>query len=208
MRTIALALLLSSSAAAAAAPRKCLQGNEPRLSGDAFAPVECSTAPAAALPLPGEPVAPAADAKAFLKKHAGRWEGVVIHGLGRYQVLLALKTGWGGKAELVLKAKEMQFRTRVEDALALVPSKPAGAYSARLTSDQAPAASLAGELRVGAAAEDGSRALELVFQNGASHRLSVRPTADGLAVSAASAIPGAPLQRLETTLVRSERDAL
>lgn len=218
--TFALAALAALAAAPLlAAPRLCPNGLPPALSGDLFAPVECSTGTQPSPLLPGLPVVPPGkDVKADLKDLEGRWEGSLIHALGRYEVLLTVKTGWGGKAALTLDLKELQFRDRLSDSLSLVPGKPRGVYAAVLTTTLAPEASLKGGAIVGTAVPpetpDGKpvspdRQIDLTFANGAAHRayFAVKDKSV-LRVRAFSGVPGAPLQKFEVELKKTKREAL
>lgn len=218
MKSLGLAVLAALMTAAVpllAAPRLCSNGLPPSLSGDLFAPVDCSTATKPTVLLPGLPVVrEGKDVKTDLKELEGRWEGSLIHALGRYEVLLTVKSGWTGKAALTLDLKELQFRERLTDRLALVPGKPKGVYEAELTSSAAPEASLKGGAILGAAVppDAGSpadRQAELTFVNGAVHRIyfAVKDKAV-LRVRAFSAIPGAPLQKFEVELTKTKREAL
>jgi hypothetical protein len=186
------------------APPVCQKtGKPPALNGDPFSPVECSTSPKAALPLPEEPAAqPAApDFKAF----KGRWEGLLIRGFGRYACALEVKPGWGGKAELTLSWKEQQTRMAGSTTLALAPSK-GGGYAVTVTASALPGASLAGLGRFSretdAAGLDGMR-LDLSFPNGATHRVRWSLSGkDALRFRAAWAVPEAPVQALDGELKR------
>jgi hypothetical protein len=210
-----LAALMSAAVPLLAAPRLCSNGLPPALSGDLFAPVECSTATRPTALLPGLPVVrEGKDVKTDLKELEGRWEGSLIHALGRYEVLLTVKSGWTGKAALTLDLKELQFRERLTDRLTLVPGKPRGVYEAELTSTAAPEASLKGGAILGAAvppdpASPTDRQAEFTFANGAFHRVyfAVKDKAV-LRVRAFSAIPGAPLQKFEVELTKTKREAL
>ncbi len=216
-----LAALMTAAVPLLAAPRLCSNGRPPALSGDLFAPAECSTSTRPAAQLPGLPVVrEGKDVKTDLKELEGRWEGSLIHALGRYEVLLTVKSGWTGKAALTLDLKELQFRERLTDRLSLVPGKPRGVYEAELTSTAAPEASLMGGVILGAAvppeaASPGSsappadRQAELTFANGAVHRVyfAVKDKAV-LRARAFSAIPGAPLQKFEVELTKTKREAL
>ncbi len=209
-KALALVLVIPLAALAAPAPRKCASGAAPRLSGDAFSPVECSTATAKAAPaLPGQPVVPGEGKAPTLKELEGRWEASLTHALGRYELLLTVKTRWGGKADMVLAMKELQFRDRNTDRLALVPVKGVrGAWEAEMTTDLAPAAApLKGRLTMAGTEEE--RQLDLSFENGAAHRVWLkRAGKDEWLLRAASAIPGAAVQKFETRLLRTKRDAL
>ncbi len=199
-----------------AASRLCSSGLPPRLSGDAFSPVECSTTTKPAVMLPGLPVRPAPDAKTDLRDLEGRWKGTLIHALGRYELLVAIKTSWSGKTLLTLEIKELQFHERLTDRLSLTPSKQRGAYEAVLTTTLAPDASLKGSAIIGTAAPEvpaptapAERQADLLFENGAAHRILFSLTGkDELRLRAFSGIPGAPLQTFETTLTRSKLKAL
>lgn len=218
--TFALAALAALAAAPLlAAPRLCPNGRTPALSGDLFVPVECSTGTLPVVPLPGLTVVPPGkEAKADLKDLDGRWEGSLIHALGRYELLLTVKTGWGGKTALTLDLKELQFRDRLTDILSLVPGKPRGVYEAVLTTTLAPEAALKGGAIVGTEvppeSPDGKplapdRQIDLTFANGAVHRayfaLKDKST---LRVRAFSGVPGAPLQKFEVELKKTKREAL
>lgn len=222
MKHLVLAVLTAAAAAPLlAAPRLCSSGLPPALSGDLFSPVECSTATKPSSQLPGLPVMREGQAlKTDLKDLEGRWEGVLIHALGRYELLLTVKTGWGGKATLTLDVKEQQFRDRLTDRLTLVPRKERGAYDAELTSTVAPDARLKGGAILGAAVpadhpvQKGSppppdRQAELTFVNGAVHRVYFAlKDKTAMRVRAFSGIPGAPLQKFEVELTKTKREAL
>lgn len=226
MKSLKLAVLSVLTAASAAAPlfagpRLCANGLPPALSGDLFAPVECSTVTKPTAMLPGLPVVrEGKNVKTDLKELEGRWEGSLIHALGRYAVLLTVKSGWTGKASLTLDLKELQFRERLTDRLTLVPGEPRGVYEAELTSTAAPEASLKGgailgaavppeAASLGAAAPAADRQAELTFANGAVHRVyfAVKDKAV-LRVRAFSAVPGAPLQKFEIELTKTKRETL
>ena len=214
IRFVVLAAALAAAAPLSAAPRRCANGLEPRLSGDAFSPVECSTKTLAAAALTGAPTQADKSAKSDLKNLAGRWEGTLSHALGRYELLLTVATHWGGKAELTLAMKERQFRERLIDHLALIPDDGPGAYEAELTTDLAPGLVLKGRAAFGAGAPpvgaaSGERRADLTFVNGAAHRLYFQfKGKDELRLRAVSAVPGAPLQNLETVLRRTKRASL
>ena len=149
----------------------------------------------------------------------GKWEGSLISGLGRYALLLTLKTTWTGKAELTLDSKELQFRDRVTDKLSWVPAKGRGGYDIVLTASLAPEASLKGAAVIGGAlipeSSTGSvkltpdRQADLSFANGAVHRIYFALKGkDEIRVRAFSGIPGAPLQKFEFVLTRTKRESL
>lgn len=224
MKRLELAVLAALMAAAVpllAAPRLCQNGLPPALSGDLFAPVECSTATKSAVLLPGLPaVRPVKGAKADLRELEGRWEGTLIHALGRYELLLTVKPARGGRSEMSLEIKEQQFRDRLTDRLALVPAKERGVYEAVLTTTLAPDASLKGRAIIGtepapvpaspaAKAPPPGRQADLSFANGAVHRVhfALKDKA-ALRVRAFSGIPGAPLQTFEVELAKTKREAL
>lgn len=218
LRTAVLAAAAVFAAARLSAAPRCSNGQTPRLSGDAFSPVECSTVTLRVVLLPGLPVVrEGKDIKTDLRELEGRWEGTLIQGMGRYALLLSVKTAWSGKTELVLATKEQQFRDKMTDTLTLVPSKERGSYAAALKTTLAPDASLSGAAVLGVAvapsvssgtAPAPDRQAELTFANGALHRFYFAVKGDELRVRAFSAVPGAPLQKFETTLRRTKRDAL
>lgn len=193
--------------AAAAPPRVCQKtGLPPVLNGDPFSPVECSTAPKAALPLPEEP-APA-PAKPELKELKGRWEAVLIKNFGRYATTLDVSTGWGGKAELRLEWKEQQTRQSGWSRLELKPLKDEpGAYAATLTSSALPGASLSGTARFSEETDKTGapvRRVDASFANGASHRVRWSlPDRGTLRFAARWAVPEAPLQSLDGELKKT-----
>lgn len=213
------ALLTAGAAPLFAAPRRCANGNPPKLSGDVFSPVECSSATLTAPMLPDLPIRPNPQAKTDLRDVDGRWEGDLYHAMGRYALLLTIKTGWNGKTEVVLDTQERQFRERLTDRLTLTPGKQRGSYEAVMTTSVVPDASLKGGALVGAAAEPelstptakapAERQMDLLFDNGAAHRLifSLKGKNE-LLLRAFSGIPGAPLQKFELTLARTKREAL
>lgn len=207
LRFVVLGAALAAAAAPIfAAPRRCANGFEPTLSGDAFSPVQCSTTMTVAA-LTGVPARVVSGAKTDLKDLAGRWEGMLIHALGRYELLLTVTTHWRGKAELTLALKEQQFRERLRDRLDLAPERGPGLYDAELTTDRAPGLALKGRLALGTM-PDGRQA-DLIFANGAAHRLYFQLKGQNeLRVRSVSAVPGAPLQSLETVLHRTKRQSL
>ena len=222
LKTAVLGAVLAAGAALPlfAAPR-CSNGQVSKLSGDLFAPVECSTAALTAPILPGLSVVRAGkDVKADLRDLDGRWEGTLINGIGRYALLLTVKTGWSGKTELSLDSKELQFRDRLSDRLVLVPAKGRGAYEALLTASLAPEASLKGDCFLGAATAPASststakppppdRQADITFANGAIHRVYFALGGKNeMRVRAFSGIPGAALQKFEIVLTRTTREAL
>lgn len=213
---VVLAALASSALSAGAAPPLCANGAPPALNGDLFSPAECSTATKPSPMLPSLPArSEGEDVKTDLKDLAGRWEGLTVHGLGRYELLLTVKTGWGSKADLTLETKELQFRQRLTDRLSLRPAKARGEYEAVMSTSLVPEASLKGRATLGAerqpegSKEPAARQADLVFANGAAHRVvfSLKGK-DELVILAFSAVPGAPLQKLEMSLKRTKREAL
>lgn len=201
------ALLLAAAlacVAAAPAPRCPKPGQVPALNGDPFAPVECSTAPAAAVPLP--PAALAEPAAPDWKELEGRWEGVLIRGFGRFASTLEIRRRRKGAVEATLRWKEQQLRQTGESKLALSPSREPGAYRAVLTASALPGASLEGRATFSREKEGGRARLELSFPNGAAHRL-VWSVGDKsrLPFTATWAVPSAPLQTLEGALDRTGR---
>ncbi len=213
------ALLIAAAAPLLAAPRRCSNGLPPTLSGDLFSPAECSTATKTTVALPGLP-ASRTDKSAGFKELDGRWEGVMIHALGRYELLMTIKTGWGGKSELTVDLKEQQFHERLTNQLTLVPAKERATYTATLTSTVLPGAALKGVLDLGmtpplalstdtAKARPPERQADISLANGAIHRVifALKGKSE-LRVRAFSAIPGAPLQNFEVVLTRSKREAL
>ncbi|HEX4048011.1 MAG TPA: hypothetical protein VH309_09270, partial [Elusimicrobiota bacterium] len=174
-----LALLVLASAAAAA-PRKCPNGAPPRLSGDLFAPVECSSA---ALPVAALPVPAARPGKIDLKEFAGDYQGLTVAGFGRYELRAGLKTGWLGRAEATLTIIDLQSHFRSSLALKLVPAGGAGRYATVLTDGALPGAELKGEATAGtpasaapgAAAAAGERQMDIRFADGALYRVRFAP---------------------------------
>ena len=215
------ALLTAAAVPLLAAPRRCSNGLPPALSGDLFSPAECSTATKTTVALPGSPAARTSkNDNLSLKDLDGRWEGVLFHALGRYELLLAVKTGWGGKIELALDLKEQQFHERLTDRLVLVPAKERGTYEATLTSSLVPGAALKGVAGLGMTAPPAAststakapapdRQADISLSNGAVHRINftVKNNAE-LRVRAFSGIPGAPLQKFEVVLTRTKRETL
>lgn len=202
-----LLLLAGAGCLAAAAPPVCRKtGKPPVLNGDPFSPVECSSAPRAALPLAAEPEgAPLAP---DLKALKGRWEGLLIKGFGRYQVALEVKTGWGGKAEARMDWKEQQTRMAGSSTLSLSPAKGKGLYKASMGASVLPGAALEGEARFSGETDRAGAPLsrgDFLFANGASHRLRWSlPAKDTLRFAASWAVPEAPLvQELSGELKRA-----
>lgn len=200
-----LAVALICPAARAAGP-SCAGGRTPRLTGDLFVPVECSTAAAAAASLPIEP---SVARKPDLQALSGTWEGSAVQGFGRYQIRATLEVGWLGRAHGTLALKELQFREQLGHRLKLAPAKGKGRYGAALSTDSLPAAVLEGEARFTTsddAAAPGRQMFEVVFANGASHRARwAFEGKDALRVAVWSSVPGAPPRSLETVLRRSTR---
>jgi hypothetical protein len=200
-------VLVAAAALVAAAPPdyKCPKtGLPPVLNGDPFSPVECSTAPTAALPLPVEAVA--APAKADFKALRGTWEGVLVRGFGRYASTLEVRPARRGAVELTLRWKEQQLRSTGHSTLTLAPGKPEGAYAASLSASLLPDARLEGAARFSAETDaDGAVTprLDLSFPNGAAHRARWSfPSKDVLRFRAVWSVPQAPLQTLEGELRR------
>ncbi|HAZ08071.1 MAG TPA: hypothetical protein DCZ01_06015 [Elusimicrobia bacterium] len=192
--------------AARAAGPSCAGGRPPRMTGDLFVPIECSTAAAVAASLPVEPsVAQKPDLKAL----SGTWEGSAVQGFGRYQILATLEVGWLGRAHGTLALKELQFREHLGHRLKLTPAKGKGRYGAALSTDSLPAAALKGEALFTTApdaAASGRHMFEVVFANGASHRARwAFEGEDALRVTVWSSVPGAPPRSWETVLRRSTR---
>ena len=217
-KLLTLAVALAAVSAIAAAP-KCSDGRPPRLNGDAFSPVECSTVTKSVPALAGTPAADSKDVPADLKSLEGRWEGAFAHALGRYQAALTVKTAWSGKAEMTLELTELQFHEKLTDSLTLKPGKGRGVYEAVLSSSKAADISLKGALKLGAEAaavfvgtSTGTvkalpvRQADLVFENGASHRIVFSQRGkDALDAAWSMAVPGAPTQNLRLTLRRAAK---
>ena len=221
LKLVVLSVALAAAAAPLFAAPHCGSGVTPRLNGDLFSPVDCSTATKPTPLLPGlAAVRAGKEVKTDLRDLDGRWEGNLIQGIGRYELLLTIKTSWNGKTEIILETKELQFQERLTDRLSLVATKPRGSYSAVLTTTLAPGVSLKGEAILGAAlapeAPAGAtsmpppdRQAELTFANGAVHRIHFALKGkNDMRVRAFSGIPGAPLQKFELELKRSKREAL
>lgn len=199
--------LLALSTAASAARLKCANGGAPRLTGDLFAPVECSSAAAAAAPLP---VPPANPGKLSLKGLDGAYEGSAIQGMGRYEIRVELKTGWFGRAEATLKLLELQFHSMSTTAVKLSPAKGPGRFDVELTADALPGETLKGEAQAGTVESSTSaprgaiaagRQLDIRFANGSEYRLRFAPS--GKSACRAQvwwAVPGAPERSFETEL--------
>mgnify|MGYP001590411204 CR=1 FL=1 len=220
LKIVVLAALMTAAAAPLlAGPRLCGNGLPPQLSGDLFSPAECSTGTKPSPMLPGLPVVlEGKKVRNDLKDLDGRWEGNLVHALGRYELLLTVKAGRGGKAELTLDMKELQFRERLTDRLAIVPGKGRGVYEATMTTSLVPEASLKGSAAIGAAVlpEDAAgkgltpdRQADYTFSNGAVHRVifALKDKTE-MRVRAFSGIPGAPLQKFELVLTKTKREQL
>lgn len=213
------AVLTAAAAPLLAGPRLCGSGVPPRLSGDAFSPVECSTTTLPVALLPGLPARRTKSSKTDLRDLEGRWEGSLSHALGRYDLLLTIKTSWRGRTEVRLDTKELQFRDRLTDRLSLVQTKERGVYEAVMTTTLAPEASLAGKAVLGEAAGPEAEAAakapipdrqaDLTFANGAVHRIvfALKDRAE-MRVRAFSGVPGAPLQTMEIVLTKTKREEL
>ncbi len=222
LKTAVLGVALAALAAPLFAAPKCGVGVTPRLTGDLFSPVECSTVTKTALLIPGQAVVfEGAEVKTNLRDLDGRWEGTLIQGLGRYSVLLTVKTAWSGKTELILDAKELQFRERITDKLVLKPAKGKGVYEAVLTTSVYPEGSLSGQAVIGAgvlpAIAAGTKApvpdrqADLILSNKAIQRAYftfMGKAKNELRVRLYASIPGAPLQMFEITLTRTKRETL
>lgn len=198
LRALLLAVLVPAAAFAAPAARKCANGREPVLSGDAFAPVDCSTFTARALGLPGPSVEPGSGPATDLKTLTGRWKGAFSVGVGRWEADATVKKSWfGGRATVVLRLVERQFVDTVVDTLALKPVKGLpGAYDATWTSDRLP-----GTVLKGKAVLAGS-GFGLSLENGAVHRLEWTRDGGVLRLTAWSSVPHGPVQRVTADLVR------
>lgn len=222
LKTAVLGVALAALAAPLFAAPKCGVGVTPRLTGDLFSPVECSTATKTVLQIPGTAVErEGPEVKTDLRDLDGRWEGTLIQGMGRYSLLLTIKTAWGGKTELTLDAKELQFRDRLTDRLTLTPGKEKGVYAATLVTSVWPEGSLKGNAILGAALLPAvpagtkpptpDRQADLVLANRAVHRAIftfMGKDKKELRVRTYASIPGAPLQMFELTLTRTKRETL
>ena len=190
-----LLVLFAFASAAAAAPLKCADGNSPRLTGDLFAPVECSSA---ALPVAALTVPPANPQDVDLKALEGAYEGpAAIQDLGRYDLRLEFKKGWFGRATATLKLIELQSHALSSHTLKLVPAKGTGRYAVAFKTDALPGRKLKGEATAGA------RRLDLLFANGARDSVRFDPAGpDALRAQIWWAVPGAPPRTFETALTR------
>lgn len=205
--TLLLGVCLVSPAQAAA--RSCRGNLTVRLTGDLFAPIECSTAAVTALPLPVEAAVPA---KTDLKAFAGDWKGTLMQSFYRYELRVAIKTGRSGKAEASLDLREMQMGERVRHRLALAPAKGKGRYALAASSDRLEGETLKGDAVFGTAASTPTASappesqLDLLFVNGAAYRVRyAREGKDSLRLKVWAAIPGWPLRSFEAVLRRSAR---
>lgn len=206
-----LLVLLAFASAAAAAPLKCANGGLPRLTGDLFAPVDCSSA---ALAVAALPVPPAKPRKIDLKALEGAYEGSAVQGLGRYELRLELKTGWFGRAQATLKLLELQFHSLSSHVLKLAPAKGPGRYATVLAADVLPGRELQGEATAGdveistpaagaPAPMKGARQMDFLFSNGAAYRVRFAPDgASALRAQVWWAVPGAPPRSFETVMTR------
>jgi len=207
IQTMMLAACLVSPAQAAV--HSCRGNLTIRMTGDLFAPIECSTAAVTALPLSIEAVVPA---KTDLTAFAGVWKGTLIQSLYRYELSAAIKPGRSGKAEASLALREMQMGERVEHRLTLAPAKGKGRYSVAASSDRLKGEALKGDAVFGLSVSTPTapgvteNQLDVVFANGASHRIRFTPDGkDSLRLQVWSTIPGWPLRSFETVLRRSAR---
>ncbi len=208
-------LVAATAAPLLADPRLCGNGLPPRLSGDAFSPVECSTATMPVVLLPGLPARATKASVVNLRDLEGRWEGSLVHALGRYELMLTVKTNWRGQIEAVLDTKELQFRDRLSQRMILVPDKERGAFAATLTTTLVPEASLAGKAVIAdAPGPEGApvdRQLDLTFANGATHRIVFAlkdKSKNEMRARIFSAIPSAPLQTMDLVLTKTKREKL
>ncbi len=198
---LAAALLVAAAPPAYKCPKT---GLAPVLNGDPFSPVECSTTPKAALPLPAEAVA--APAKPDLKVLRGTWEGLLIRGFGRYASTLEVRAGRRGSTELTLRWKEQQLRSTGHSTLTVTPGKTDGVFAASLAASLLPEARLEGTATFSVESSSAAAAsprLDLAFPNGAAHRVRWSlPAKDVLRFKAVWGVPEAPLQTLEGELRR------
>jgi len=208
-------LVAAVAAPLLAGPRLCGNGLPAKLSGDAFSPVECSTGTLPVVLLPGLPARGAKTSVTDLRDLEGRWEGNLVHALGRYELLLTVRTNWRGRIEAVLDTKELQFRDRLSDSLIFVPGKERGAYATTLTTTLAPEAALSGKAVIAdAPGPEGApvdRQVDLTFANGATHRIVFAlkdKSKNEMRARIFSAIPGAPLQTLDLVLTKTKREKL
>lgn len=198
---LALLAVAAASLASAAAPKCAGRGETPRLNGDLFSPVECSTAPAKSnFRAPAPP--PTGQAKVDFAALAGRWTGFMLSGFGRYDLAFDLKPARGG-AKIAMTLREVQFESVSKLALTLTQDGPPGAFAASLSSDSLPVRALKGRGTVVLGPEPGESAVVVSFENGASYEVSFA-TAPAGAVRASVdwIVPGAPNRRADTTLTR------
>ncbi len=196
----ALILLLASPSWAAPS---CVNHVAPRLSGDLFAPVECSSATLPAAALDEAPVE--GSRKASLKDLAGTWTGQTEEGLGRYALRATLTVSWRGRAQGEATLMERQTHLMTAVSLTLSPAKGAGRYDAALSTRMLPGAVLKGTAVLGLAAPGSSaRVLDAAFDNGARYRVELDPDGpDALDARVRFAVPGGPSRSFETRLTRA-----
>jgi hypothetical protein len=195
MLAAALLLLTSASWALPACPNAA----PPRLTGDLFDPVSCSTA---VLTAPDLQTPPLEGGKASLRDLGGRWTGDAEEGFGRYALSADLTVHWLGRAEGTLTLVELQTRRRVQTTLTLVPAKGAGRYAAELTSRMLPGKALRGTAVLSQDGKD--RVLDLTLENGTRYLVRIeRPDAEKALAEVRLAAPGGPPRTFEARFTRA-----
>lgn len=205
--------LVAASAFAANGARRCPDGTAPFLTGDALTSLACPGRAAGAAPrFDGPPIEPNSVSFSALE---GRWESSFTRGTGRYGATITIKKTAAG-AEVVLEAKELQMRD-ISRLRAVFTVLSPGKYRVTLFSPEMPGSTLSGtalfrrlkpSTAVIAATKDStaSNRAEIVFDNGAAHRLAfmdAKTRSEPLQLSIESALPGAAIMRYGAALTRA-----
>lgn len=222
---MSLLLLLLLAPAGLAQERRapeCPDKTSPIFTGQPFKPFYCpkpgEAAPAGEIVFPSASLPATKDRdKATLKPFLGRWEGIVAHAMGRYEVLVEVAKK-GGDYKVRGWVKDYHFHTKHElDAVLDAPFfGAAGRFDLLLESPTVPGARLKGEAWLGACAP--LEAGQSLFDRELVWRLKGRPEAYRLLLGALGKDrlrfiltelgPGGPRGRTTGELSRTARASL
>lgn len=183
MTALLVSLLLASPAAAQKPGPRCRQGAKPSFSGQPFTPVACPKGPPAvrdaAPPAAPEPLAPKDQGKLTLDALVGRWEGYVVYGGSRYEVVWDIKKkGKAGAFAARLETKDYQLLNKNALVAEFKPAGP-GTYAGTVALESLPGSALEATLKLGEPSGGGAfdRELLLLYKERPGQRL--RLTLDG-----------------------------
>lgn len=129
----------------------CPEGERPRFTGEILDPLRCAK-PASPEAADGAGRAPAIPAKASratqIKDLVGRWQGMAVAGISRYEVLLDIRMGQDGVYVVRLATKDYAFHRRNAIWGRLQPTDTAGQFRTDVWLDSVPELGLDGWLQL------------------------------------------------------------